>query len=289
MTILENNLLKVQINFKGAELGSILNKVNGIEHLWQGDPSVWSFQSPNLFPIVGSCIDNELLIDGIKYPTKRHGFARHSLFELVHQNPTEAKFRLSYNESTLEVFPYKFAFDVIYKLEDSKVKICYEVQNLDNQIIYFSLGAHPAFNIPFQQSEQISDYYIQFDNDDILDKHLLSGDGFFTGETESVSLISKKLFLSPDLFSRDALVFKELKSREVKLKSDKSNASISVSFPDFSSLGIWAPMGAPFVCIEPWLGYADSLGKQKEFSAKEGVISLEESCKFRAEFTIEIH
>jgi galactose mutarotase-like enzyme len=241
MVVLENDLLKVQVNFKGAELGSIFNKVNGIEHLWQGDPSVWSFQSPNLFPIVGSCIDNELLIDGIKYPTKRHGFARHSLFELVYQNPTEASFRLSYNESTLEAFPYKFAFDVIYKLEDSKLNICYEVKNLDQQAIHFSLGAHPAFNIPLQQSEQMSDYYIQFNNDDILDKHLLSVDGFFTGQTESVSLISKKLFLSPDLFSRDALVFKELNSREVNLKSTLSNSCISVSFPDFTSLGIWAP------------------------------------------------
>jgi galactose mutarotase-like enzyme len=49
------------------------------------------------------------------------------------------------------------------------------------------------------------------------------------------------------------------------------------------------PVGAPFVCIEPWLGYADNEGEQKEFRLKDGLISLDESCKFRAAFTVEIN
>jgi hypothetical protein len=42
------------------------------------------------------------------------------------------------------------------------------------------------------------------------------------------------------------------------------------------------------VCIEPWLGYADNEGEQKEFKLKEGVISLEEFGEFAADFNIEI-
>jgi galactose mutarotase-like enzyme len=286
MIFLENNSLKVRINLKGAELSSVFNKLSGVEHLWQADPSVWAFHAPNLFPIVGSCLNNELLINGNKYPIKRHGFARHSQFELIDQSATQAKFQIKYSEASLEQYPYKFAFEILYKLEDSKISISYQVRNLDNQIIHFSLGAHPAFNIPFNTDEQMSDYYIEFSEDESLEKHLLNKDGYFTGLTQAVPLDSRKLQLDPDLFKSDALVFKELNSREVRLKSHKSNHYISVSFPDFTSLGIWAPMGAPFVCIEPWLGYADHEGEQKEFRLKEGVISLEEANTFDAEFSI---
>ncbi|WP_291402432.1 aldose 1-epimerase family protein [Daejeonella sp.] len=289
MIFLENNSLKVRINLKGAELSSVFNKLSGVEHLWQADPSVWAFHAPNLFPIVGSCLNNELLINGNKYPIKRHGFARHSQFELIDQSATQAKFQIKYSEASLEQYPYKFAFEILYKLDESKISISYQVRNLDNQIIHFSLGAHPAFNIPFNSEELMSDYYIEFSEDESLEKHLLNKDGYFTGLTQAVPLDTRKLQLDPDLFKSDALVFKELNSREVRLKSHKSNHYISVSFPDFTSLGIWAPMGAPFVCIEPWLGYADHEGEQKEFKLKEGVISLEEFGEFAADFNIEIH
>lgn len=289
MVVLENDFLKVNVNFKGAELSSLVNKTTGFEHLWHSDPSVWGFHAPNLFPIVGSCINNELLIDGIKYPLKRHGFARHSLFELVHQSASEAKFRLVYSESSLEVFPYKFVLEISYSIKDSKLAINYQVQNLDNRMMYFSLGAHPAFNIPFYQNEQLSDYYIEFSDDDCLEKHLLDSSGYFTNQTQNVPLISNKLQLAPDLFKSDALVFKKLKSREVRLKSYKSTNYLTVSFPDFTSLGIWAPQGAPFVCIEPWLGYADRQGELKEFSRKEGILSLDSSKSFKAEYIIGLH
>lgn len=288
MVFLENDFIKVNINIKGAELCSLVKKQSGIEHLWQADPIFWAFHAPNLFPIVGSCINNELLIDGEKYPLKRHGFARYSDFELIDENQTEAKFQLNYSDASLLLYPYKFSLEVHYKIEFNKIFIKYNVRNMDNKTIHFSLGAHPAFNIPFTDNGEMSDYYIEFDEDEALEKHLLNSDGYFTGSTQTVSLNNKKLQLNPDLFKSDALVFKKLKSKEVKLKSTLSNSCISVSFPDFTSLGIWAPVGAPFICIEPWLGYADNEGEQKEFRLKDGLISLDESCLFNASYNIGI-
>jgi galactose mutarotase-like enzyme len=117
----------------------------------------------------------------------------------------------------------------------------------------------------------------------------LNSDGYFTAQTQPVALVSNKLQLTPDLFKSDALVFKNLKSREVQLKSYKSENYITVSFPDFTSLGIWAPLGAPFVCIEPWLGYADTQGELKEFCLKEGILSLDSSKFFEAKYIIGLH
>ena len=81
MTTLENNFLRVTIRPKGAELTSIVHKASGIEHLWQADPAVWGWHAPNLFPVVGGCLHNQVLIDGQPYPMERHGFTRTSLFE----------------------------------------------------------------------------------------------------------------------------------------------------------------------------------------------------------------
>lgn len=289
MIALENNFLKVIINLKGAELSSLLNKVNGLEHLWQADPAVWGFHAPNLFPVVGSCIDNQIMIDGKKYPLKRHGFARHSEFKLLESTSTKAKFLLTYSEQTLSVFPYKFAFEVIYELRDSELSVLYNVINLDDHTMNFSIGAHPAFNIPFYEHEDFSDYYLEFASTEILEKHLLNSDGYFTGKTEPLETDLNRINLRPDLFKSDALVFKNLTSKEVLIKNHKTPNFISLSFPDFTSLGIWAPVGASFVCIEPWLGYADNEGELKEFSQKEGILSLESSSSFKAEFIIGVY
>src|ERR1700751_603984 len=74
MTVIENDFLKVPIRNKGGELTSLYNKVSGVEHLWQADPNIWPWHAPNLFPVVGGLINNELLVNGKTYPMKRHGF-----------------------------------------------------------------------------------------------------------------------------------------------------------------------------------------------------------------------
>jgi galactose mutarotase-like enzyme len=289
MHVLENEFLSVGILDKGAELCSISNKINGLEYLWQAEPSVWAFHAPNLFPIVGNCLHNQILIEGIKYPLQRHGFARHSQFVLTDSSAKHAVFTLDYSANTLAVYPYKFSFQVSYQLQDTEITVVYKVINKDDKPIFFSIGAHPAFNIPFSKDGAYDDYYIEFDQDEVLVKHLFNEDGFFTDETEQVYLDNRRLNLSKDLFRDGALVFKELLSKEVLIRNHQSPNFVSVSYEDFSSLGIWAAPDAPFVCIEPWLGYADTAGELREFSQKDGIQKLEISKVFECSFTIGIN
>ncbi len=289
MVTLQNDFLKVIVDKKGAQLTSIINKRNGLEHLWQGDPEIWSFRAPNLFPVVGSCMSDQIMIDGIKYPMQRHGFARHSEFILVESSEEHAKFSLEYSPETLSVYPFKFTFQVLYDLFDSELRVVYKVINQDDRAIYFSVGAHPAFNIPFYGDESYADYYIEFEKDEKLKKNLLNDAGYFTGKTELISLEEGRLNLSKNLFATGALVFKDLISREVLIKNHKAPNFISVSFPHFESLGIWAAPGANFVCIEPWIGYADSEGGLNEFKNKPGIKILEYGHVFEADYTIGIN
>jgi len=288
MAVLENEFLKVEINAQGAQLTSLYNKADQIEHLWQADSKIWPWSAPNLFPVVGALINDELLVEGKIYPMARHGFARHSEFILLESDEISAAFSLPYSEKTLAVYPYKFDFQILYTLIDNALRLTYKVISLDNKVIYFSVGGHPAFNVPFSHGENHEDYYIEFETEENLETHRLAPEGFFNGETLAVATPKKKLYLRKNLFDHDALVFKNLSSREVCIKSDKHKLSLSVEFPHFNYLGLWAKGGGDFVCIEPWLGCADTINKQGDISKKEAIQSLKPGHVFEVSFYISI-
>ncbi len=288
MRVIENEFLKVTINPQGAELNSIYHKAAQTEHLWQADPQVWAWHAPNLFPVVGGLVDNQLHVNGQAYPLQRHGFARQSAFRLVEADRKRAVFSLAYDEDTLRIYPYKFNFQVIYDLIDNALRVTYKVINLDDQTIYFSVGGHPAFRVPFTNEDAYEDYYLEFEVQENLNTHLLSAEGYFTGETEPVALTHHQLPLTRHLFDRDALVFKNLHTRQVIIKNHKNEHTLSVEFPHFNYLGIWAKPGADFVCIEPWLGCADSIPPAADISQKENIQKVVAGHVFEAAFYISI-
>jgi len=288
MAILENDFLRVEINAKGAQLSSVFNRETQTEHMWQADASIWPWHAPNLFPVVGGLINDELLVDGQIYHMSRHGFARQSEFVLLESDDVHAVYSLPNSETTLKVYPYKFDFQVLYNLIDNALRLTYKLISHDKKTIYFSVGGHPAFRVPFNAGEKYEDYYLEFEAGEKLNTHSLSAEGFFTGETHPVPTPNNRLYLTRDLFKADALVFKNLKSREVCIKSDKHDKSISVEFPHFNYLGIWAKPGADFVCIEPWLGCADSVGKHVDISQKEDIQQLKPGHVFEAAFFISV-
>ncbi|GAB3693112.1 aldose 1-epimerase family protein [Spirosoma flavus] len=293
MTTLENDFLHVSIRSKGAELTSIVHKPSGIEHLWQADPTIWNWHAPNLFPVVGGCLNNQVLIDGKTYPMERHGFARQSEFEVTESTKNHAVFSLRSSEAIREHFPYEFEFQIMYELNANNLSVTYRVVNQDEKTLYFSVGAHPAFTVPFSTDETYEDYFLQFEQTEPLKTHMLSDSGFFTGETKEVitersATSGSQLQLTKHLFDQDALVFKGLNSRSVAIRSNKHSHSVTVRFPEFPYLGLWAKPGAPFVCIEPWLGCADSEGDLKPIEQKEAIQHVAAGKIYEASFSIEL-
>ena len=84
------------------------------------------------------------------------------------------------------------------------------------------------------------------------------------------------------------MLFKDLASRKLSLRSKNHFHEVSLSYPHFPYLGIWAKDGAPFVCLEPWIGCADSDGKAIPFNEKEGIHSLEKGHVFEADYSISV-
>lgn len=285
---IENEFLKVRVREYGAELTSVFNKQTNTEHLWQADEAYWPWHAPVLFPTVGRSINDEIVIDGKAYPMEKHGFARKNNFKLLELGETKMVFQLMYSDDTQKLYPYKFEFLIGYRLKGNELVVSYEVRNKDDKPIYFQLGGHPAFAVPFAAGEDYSDYYLQFEQTENCARHYIDADGFFDGRTETVLANSSHINLHPQLFKDDALIFKDLKSRTVSICSRQHGNTLTVDYNGFNYLGLWAKVNAPYVCIEPWLGCAGTAGAQVDFTKREGIISLEPDEEFTPSFTVRV-
>ncbi|MBY0345441.1 MAG: aldose 1-epimerase family protein [Neisseriaceae bacterium] len=284
MIILENAQLRVAIKPIGAELASLLHKTTGIEHLWQANPLVWGWHAPNLFPFIGRAVGDEYRFNGQIYASPKHGFARTALFDKQQINPTQAVFSLKANEQTRAVYPFEFEFQVVYTLQAETLQVIYRVINLDTQILYCQIGGHPAFNVPFFAHERYEDYQIEFaqPETELISHQVDLETGLLLSATDTLPLLNNALMLTPNLFNQDALVLKSLNSRAVTLKTHLHSHSVTVNFADFTYLGLWAKPNSPYVCVEPWLGSADTFGFTGELSEKNGVISITPTQIFEA-------
>lgn len=286
---INNNFLKLTVNEIGMEMVSLISLSTNTELVWEANPSVWGSSAPVLFPIVGGLKDGEFYFEGNTFKMPKHGIVRGSTnVNLVDSSESQLTFELVWDEESIKVYPFKFRFFVSFILIGNRLKVHHEVINQDSQAMYFSLGAHPAFKVPLFENEVYSDYRLEFEHSENASTWLLDAQGTISNTQEMVLDDTSTLPLHEDLFKKDALIFKDLKSRKVTLKSKKSGSILSVIYPDFKYLGIWAKPKAPFVCIEPWLGIADSTNHSKKLEEKEGIIKLDISSHFEVEYEIEV-
>lgn len=284
---IENEFLSVEVNALGAELKSLFNKKNGKEYLWQAHPAFWPRRAPVLFPIVGKVRNNQYHAEDKCWELGQHGFARDTIFQLTDKTKNSLTYSLKKSADTLKVYPYRFELLIQYSIHGNKLSIQYEVNNLDDKNIYFSIGGHPGFNCPLHEGEKFTDYFIEFEKEETADRHLLT-DGLFNGKTEKVLNKQKTLTLKEDLFKADAIVLKNLNSSFLKLKSKSSDYELTFNFRGFPYLGIWKKLEAPFICIEPWFGLADKVGFEGAIEEKEGIVSLSEGDKFVCEYSVQV-
>jgi galactose mutarotase-like enzyme len=270
MNSIHNEFLTVGVKPAGAELCSI-RSVDGAEHLWQADPTVWGRHAPVLFPIVGKLREGRYELNGKTYEMSSHGFARDMDFALVEQSKNSLVYQLLPTAETRARYPFEFALNIIYRLTGNSLSVEYAVRNTGASIMPFSIGAHPGFNLP----GPIEDCFLEFEKEETLNAGLLSRKGLLSDETVPVLNNSKILPLTKTLFDRDALILLDFKSDKICLCSRSSSRCLTVKFTGFPQLGIWAKPGAPFVCIEPWYGYADPEQPYGDIRNKPGILRLE--------------
>lgn len=277
---LQNKMLSVKVKPFGATLTSVRAAQSGKEFLWQGDERVWAGQSPILFPIIGRLLDDTCRIDGKAYSIIRHGLARHRDFSLVKETADELVFLQESDEETLASYPFAYRLFVSFMLSENALTVTHTVENPNARTMYFSVGAHPAFNCA------LGDRLI-FEQAETLDSLRIDADSLLTDARDRILTDSRELPITEHLFDKDALIFEGVKSDFVTLERQDDSA-VRFHFGDAPFLAVWAKPAAPFVCIEPWYGVNDGYTPTEDFSEKRGIVALSAGERFsfswRAEF-----
>jgi galactose mutarotase-like enzyme len=288
--IIKNKKIQIEVNSFGAELQSLKTLENDIEYIWQRDPLYWNRSSPILFPIVGKLLDNEYIYKDKSFSMSQHGFARDKEFKLVEEKDSFFKFMQESDSETLKIYPFKYKLFISYEIKESKVLISYEVVNNSAEKMFFSIGAHPAFNWPLLD-EKKEDCYFEFEScfdNKTLNTYPLVKNAISSKKLD-ITLDKNRLNIKESTFKNDALILKNENINSIKLKNSKNDKSIQVDFNGFSYLGLWSkPNGAPFVCIEPWYGIADFTNHNKNIEKKVGINILEKDEVFNSSYLIKV-
>lgn len=287
MFTLKNETLAIEINAHGAELVRVVK--DGINYLWDGNPKVWGRTSPVLFPIVGAVAEGTYFVDGEAFQMGQHGFARDMTFEVVSQTADELWFKLVATSETREKYPFDFELCIGYVLDESTVIVKWEVMNHGDVTMPFSIGAHPAF----AAGPHLSDYSLQLKESKGIETYIFNNDHGIVDVAAGKALIIEDLPflpLSKDLFEAYPTLILEGES-EIMLRSYTHDREVEVAFDGFPYVGIWSPIKtsgdvAPFICIEPWYGMADTLSTPGELAKKKGIQRLKAGEKFKASYTM---
>ncbi|WP_462411630.1 aldose 1-epimerase family protein [Neobacillus sp. Marseille-QA0830] len=285
MIILENDWLRVEISTNGAEVRGVQQKKNGLDYMWTGDPEYWGRVSPVLFPIVGRLKDDQYQLDGKNYNLSQHGFLRDVVFEVEEQTATDVSFRFESAGRYLDIYPYDFKAMIRYTIKEDTLVVGWEIVNDNEDEMYFSIGAHPAFRIPLLPNETIEDYSLHMVPaafKKVTEYELKDALIHEKGAANNLSTIK----LTDSLFAQDALVYSYI--NQITLASDKSDHGVEVGFEGFPFVGIWSKYTngkiAPFVCIEPWYGIADTHNTTGDLKEKFGINKLTPNGTFQAEY-----
>lgn len=287
---ISNDYISLTINSVGAEIKSI--KKDGIEYIHQDDPKTWNRSAPFLFPAIG-CFKNKVTyFNNQPYNLPKHGFVRDMEMTLVEESLNTLVFEVKENGESLRYYPYNFIFRVTYTLIDTAVDVKLEVTNSNNDVMPFNLGLHPAFKIPLFEGEKFEDYQIAFNKKGTYEIPTVD---LSTGliDWSNIYRVFNNIEVLPlnyDDYKNDALVFDNVPFKEITLTNPKNDYGIKLSFNDFKTVGIWTPnhVNANFVCLEPWLGCADSPTSSGKFTEKKDIINLESNKTFTTSYQITI-
>jgi galactose mutarotase-like enzyme len=265
--------LSAEVSTTGAELQNLCD-ADGRSLQWNGDPAVWSGRAPILFPVIGMLQGGGYRLDGHFYAMPKHGFARHAVFEVVEHSEHHALLRLEASDATRAAYPFAFRLDIAFGFVDHGLCVVATVFNHDVRPMPASFGFHPAFRWPLPFGAARADHVIAFAHDQHVSIRRLDAEGFLRPGAHANPIVGDTLALRDDLFVDDALIVDGLAHRQVRYGAP-DGPGLVVRFDDFPTLGVWTRPGAPFICIEPWQGYADPVGWDGDFRDKPGVVMIE--------------
>ncbi len=279
VTTIKRGGLTAAIDSMGAQLTSLA--LNGNEYLWQGDPAFWGKHAPILFPIVGSLRNNTATSAAGTCEMARHGIARIVEHKIVgvSEDGSSVTYELTDTPESLKAFPFHFKLNMTYALTgDATLTQTFAVTNTGDVDLPFSVGGHPAFNVPAPgaEDEAFEDYELAFTEAWTNEAPVITPDGLMTFEgSYKAPDNSDVLPITHRSFDNDAIMFTDTPGSTLTLRGRKSGHGVKIDFEGFKYIGVWsAANDAPFVALEPWTGHTTMDTEDDVFEHKVNTITL---------------
>lgn len=286
---IDNEQLHVEIETNGGSLWSIRDREN-TEYLWQGDPKYWSDRAPNLFPYIARLTEGKYLLEGNIYHMDIHGFVKDCNLQIREDGEDFLRLFMQDTPDTYIQYPYRFTYEICYRLSGSKLCITYHVENQDEKRMYFGIGGHPGFRVPIEEGLAFEDYYLQFPDTNGIQRVGMTSDCFVNGEREAFSFEQDGILpLSHSLFDDDAIILDQM-PKQVSLFAGNGRKGIQVLFPQMRYLGLWhkPKSDAPYICIEPWTSLPSRKNVVEDLAKQEDLVSLSPHEYYENQWEIEI-
>ena len=280
---------KAVISSTGGELLSFQSD-DGLEYVWQGDPTYWASRAPHLFPYVGRLTDGQYIMDNETHPLGIHGFFRFQELNLESQSESSVVLSLVPSQELLGQYDRNFKVILSYELQGSTLKISFQVENLDTRNMYFGYGGHPGFRVPLDDALSFQDYDLAFSEKCQPVSIGMSPSCYVQGNDLPLSLVNDQILpLEHSLFDNDAIIMRNMASA-ISLKTSKNPHGVTVSYPQMPYLGLWHKphSDAPYVCIEPWTSLPSRQDVVETFEEKHDMIVLAPQKKYENNWEITI-
>ncbi len=273
MIYIENEILKVSINFKGALLTSIIDKRNKEELLYQVEKDSWPFQDVQIFPVIGA---TNYKVNNFKLssPT-RHGFIRNMDFKISSLKDDFVELKIKSNEETKKLYPYDFEFKISYKLDFDKLIVSTKIINLSSEELLCMYGSHTAIKANEEATLELGKGFTQYK----LVDGLIS--------LNETNILDSKIKLTKDYFKKeDTVVIKNI-FNDLKLKNG-FNHEIIYSF-DATLFALWSRNdNGEFVCLEPWWGISNISNEEIKLSDTKYINKVKKEKEFTYSLTFKL-
>lgn len=206
--------------------------------------------NPFMFPVCGRLTDGHYSVNGNNYTMPLHGFARTSQWRLKDTKEGdigEIALELSWDDETMDVYPFKFKVVLRYVLEGSALTIHQEYFNEDDVQMPFYTGFHPYFAVGGKERlvfDINSDKYIDYNEGCIKE---------YKGEINFNAPVDFVFSLNDRKGSAYSMEDPE-KGRKLLIETTE----------EFKYMVMWTLEGSSFICVEPWIAAPDAMNTEED-------------------------
>lgn len=271
--IIENEYLKAVITRNGGEITSLVYKTKSLELIWEKDINVWKFQTPLLFPKVGSLNPNVYEVDGQTYAFKNHGFLRNQVLNVKSQSNNSVELSFKNNLTTYDIYPFEFEINVKYTLIKNELQMTVTINNDGENEMPIEFGYHPAFRV-----NDIDKCSVSFDK-------AVKRYAFYNREKLSTLDIDREDFITNEkLQCENTLIYGEISNAYTFKTSDYT---LKFNVQHLPYLGIWSINDA-FVCVEPWSNLPDLFKNTQNWCDRSDVTKIAKNSNYTYDINIKI-